>query len=339
MTLRMRIIAGGLAILFAVLAALHALAVETTPWTVDGNFHGKKARLDISGITCPADTSKWCIAVNDDENYLQFFAYNNGTINPERRMRLLPKKIDGQEMDEIDAEGVAYANGFVYVTGSHGLARKKNRLQPSRFFVFRFPVSEAGENGKEAGKPKFHFDEDDVPTEIERTGGLRALLMRDVNLKEFAENPLDENGLNIEGLAVLDHTLYFGMRAPSLNGNAFILPVAVDCIFGESVCTPHSVKIPIGEDEGIRDLARFGDGILILSGPSSITAEGAASIWKWSPGDALPRRLAGLSQSEGRKAEGMLVLPGKVDDHELKLLIVYDDEVNGAPEEIDIPLK
>ena len=76
-------------------------------------------------------------------------------IVPAELIRLLPDKVDGVVMDEIDAEGVAYVEfaapgeqPFFYVIGSHGLSRM-GALQPSRFFLLRFPVDPA------TGRPTF----------------------------------------------------------------------------------------------------------------------------------------------------------------------------------------
>jgi hypothetical protein len=340
MSPRVRIITGCLTVLFAILATLHALAVEKTTWKVDENFPGDDAREDMSGVICPADTTDWCIMVNDNKKYIQFFSYQDGQIKPlDERMRLLPKKINGEEMDEIDAEGVAYENGYVYVSGSHGLARKKktDTFEPSRFFVFRFPVN-ADTDGDSAdrGKPAFALSRKKTADEVERSNRLQMLLSKDPVLADYVKLSLSVNGLNIEGLAVADGMMYFGLRAPSIAGEAFIFAASIGCVFDGVDCKPDRYALALGAEDGIRDLARFGDSILVLSGPSPSEGTGQAAIWQWAADSERLKRLAGIPGSDGRKAEGLMVLPGS-DRHKLRLLVVYDSEENGAPEVIVLP--
>ena len=151
-------------------------------WTVAPNFEkNSDARKALSGAACVAGTNH-CFAVNDEKKYAQFFDIDGRTIVPAELIRLLPDEVDGVEMDEIDAEGVAYVDAaapgeqpFFYVTGSHGLSRK-GALQPSRFFLLRFPVDPA------TGRPSFPFGDDEAAPEVARTAQLRETIKNAADL-------------------------------------------------------------------------------------------------------------------------------------------------------------
>jgi hypothetical protein len=212
----------------------NAQDLQGTEWAVIPDFHGKDARKELSGAVCAGEDNEkvWCLAVNDEKKTAQFFSIEDRTVQPTERIRLLPDSEDDVEFDEIDAEGAAYDAGFVYVTGSHGLSRSSAEFRPSQFFVFRFPVNET------TGKPQFEPSSDHVPESIERSSNLREAIQRTSPIAPFAERSLNVNGANIEGLAVVDGQMFFGFRGPSLDGEAFLLEISADDIFGDGEPDP-----------------------------------------------------------------------------------------------------
>src|SRR3954464_2721240 len=81
---------------------------------------------------------------------------------------------------------------------------------------------------------------------------------------------LEPNGLNLEGLAVVGGMLYAGLRAPSLDGSAFIVSTDVEPLFTpDTPLVPRVIPLALGRDTGIRDLALLPDGrLLVLAGPA-----------------------------------------------------------------------
>jgi hypothetical protein len=259
-----------LILLLALFVATTAVRADIRPgsneWDVKGDFKkDKDARKNISGAACVFPAGH-CLAVNDEKKYAQFFDIDGTKLRPAKLIRLLPKGMGG----EIDAEGVAYQPpkedgrpGYFYVTGSHGLSRRAGTFNASAFLLFRFPVE------PKTGKPTFEFnDEEDVAPQIERTAFLRDTLRAQQELSPYAERHLNQCGVNIEGMAILGADMLLGLRAPSVNGNAYILRVALDDLFKPSVPPGRISPLALGSGVGIRDLAKVSNGVLILGGRS-----------------------------------------------------------------------
>jgi hypothetical protein len=157
-----------------------------------------KEAENISGAACYQvnGARKSCLLVGDEADtgkYARFFAIDVRTIVPGPIITLLPKEEHGQKMKETDVEGVSFANSYYYLIGSHGLSKKAAEFQPSRFFVYRFRVD------SETGMPGFPFGGETPAQEVERSDHLRAVIAGTPELQGYAEKPLDEHGVNIEG--------------------------------------------------------------------------------------------------------------------------------------------
>ena len=299
-------------------------------WDVRPDFRNDEAALEISGIACAGKDGKqeWCYAVNDEKKYVQLFEIKNRTLVPGKRLRILNKEdAAGNEFAEPDLEAVAYHRDFLYLAGSHGASRKKGEVHVSRFFVFRLPV-------KDSGKPDFKIDDDDVASQIERSAGLRSLIKSAEGVAEFAEKSPDENGANIEGMGLLDEAIYFGFRAPVAPRGAVILKVSIGTLFAGAAQPAESFFVDIGAGYGVRDMAPLEDGFLILAGAAG-DADLVPAIWFWRP-DTRPRLLRILRVPALFKAEGLMVLDRK-DREEVRVLVVFDSQKNGAPREFAIP--
>src|SRR4030095_5210819 len=68
---------------------------------------------------------------------------------------------------------------------------------------------------------------------VETTYRISDLLQRASEVSAFFGKSLDEasNGLNIEGLAVAGDKLFVGLRAPSLDGKAYMLGASLADLF------------------------------------------------------------------------------------------------------------
>nr|WP_319385443.1 DUF3616 domain-containing protein [uncultured Roseibium sp.] len=320
-----------------------------TKWKVKPDFEkSAAARESISGADCAPDGG-WCLAANDEKNYAQFFRIGKNRLDPDKKgvIRLLPKKVDGRKMDEIDAEGVVFVPSgdaddpsHFYVTGSHGLSRSGD-FQPSRYTLFRFPVE------AKSGKPTFKFNDKKVAPDVERTMLLTETIKSNPDLAPFADQTLDRNGVTIEGISEIDGDMLFGLRSPCLASHALILRVSTGDLFQKSPPPSTTDKVALGDNAGIRDLTRVKNGLLILAGRSDDRRgtedftcgekrkppSPAPSLWFWSgvSGDAAKPLGALPGVDLNASAETLLVL--EETDTAYRVLVLFDGEKNGAPVE------
>jgi hypothetical protein len=227
-----------------------------------------------------------------DGSYGEAQSIDLGTLFPD----LLPDQ-------EIDIEGLAYSNGYLWVVGSHSLKRKKPKgsganlmvdrevdlvrlativAEPNRQFLARIPclngqlVLEA--DGQTAAwlRPK-----DDISP-------LWKTLSTDRHLGPFirAGIPGKDNGVDIEGLAVLDDRLFIGLRGPVLRGWSMLLELDLG-VKPTDPGEPDRLKLRgyrkyfLDLDGlGIRDLALDESGrLLILAGPTMVL-DGATRLFR-----------------------------------------------------------
>ncbi|MFC5420859.1 DUF3616 domain-containing protein [Bosea eneae] len=160
----------------------------------------------------------------------------------------------------------------------------------------------------------------------------------------YLGKPLDagSNGLNIEGLAVVGDRLWLGLRAPSLDGRAFLVGGSTAELFkpGSEPATskPQLLAFAAGAQRGVRDLAPLADGrLLILVGPAQ-EQDVPYAILLLDPADpAAARQLGELRERKNAKAEALTVLAeGR---GELRVLVGYDSVKNGGFEEYRLKLR
>lgn len=160
----------------------------------------------------------------------------------------------------------------------------------------------------------------------------------------FTQDLMSANGLNIEGLAVVGGKLFAGLRAPSLDGRAFIVTVDADKVFDESVPIKqgdvHAISVPLEAGRGIRDLARLNDGQLVmLTGP----AQDAPMPFEIHVLDIkaettmLLGTLGELPDTMGAKAEAISVLSRHGDV--IDVLVMFDGLPSGGPREYTLIMK
>ena len=158
---------------------------------------------------------------------------------------------------------------------------------------------------------------------------------------------LEPNGLNLEGLAVVGGVLYAGLRAPSLDGSAYIVSTDVEPLFTpDTPLEPRVISLALGRDAGIRDLAPLPDGrILVLAGPAQDQPDVDFALFALDLRGGRLTRLATLDDPQGictprpRAISGKpeAVLPLGLDEDWLRVLILSDRLPNGAPCEYRVP--
>lgn len=274
-----------------------------------------------------------------------------------------PPELFDDKIEEADIEGLAYADGYLWLAGSHSLKRKevrqgesdgtnverlaKVRRQGNRYLLARIPISYSGDV---SSLQKVVDDEFGYRTAASLKGDANGnelidVLMEDAHIGPFLNIPGKDNGFDIEGLAVSGERVFLGLRGPVLRGYAIILEVRVEAF------DDNSLKLKRFDDDhhfyrkhfinlsgmGVRDLCFDGSDLLILSGPT-MDLSGRSSIDRWP--DALscqesriiyPEDLSHVAEMTPKdltdKAEGLcrLNMGGYSDD----LLMVFDSPSPG----------
>lgn len=228
------------------------------------------------------------------------------------------------EDDEIDIEGLDVDGDWLWLVGSHTWTRGKPkddpvrdlelvRANPNRHVLARLKLAAGG--GIVAG-----------PTGAARLrigkkqGQLPKGLRRDAHLKPFMKLPSKENGFDVEGIAAKAGRVMLGLRGPVLRGIAIVLEVApVDGGTGrlelgllddsDQLYRKHFLDLG---GNGIRDLHRDRDDLLILAGPTA-DLDGRCSIWRWR--DPWSETASSFT-APGSRLERLMRIPvGNDDDH------------------------
>lgn len=320
--------------------ALVAQAAHADAWTTSGLVEGKKGKPaeDMSGIACApeVDGARRCLVVDDETQFAQWVTLRDQTITAGALLPLIDDRFDDDPV-ELDGEGAAFADGAYYVIGSFGAPRtgapdpeSQARIEADSH-LFRIIPSEGA-----AGQTV-----NDATT-------LRALLLSDADLGPFADHALDENGLTVEGVAVLGDTAFVGFRGPVLGeaeDRAAVLPLPLAALFeGDAVPTDAKVRqLPLGTGKGVRDLAAIGDELVVLAGPigdedRDHLAEGAYRLFRWNPQTDALREIFVVPTSTRTNSDGEIkpnkaeaILPIGMDDGQVEMLVIFDGPRNGAP--------
>jgi hypothetical protein len=332
------------------------LAMADSAWPVQNRLQGKikggdpEKADDISGIACAAGASpRLCLVVDDETQGAQVVILQENLLIAGDFIPLIDDVYDKKPL-ELDAEGVAYADGFFYVIGSHGRARHaddadkeaKNEAKASATRkLFRIALTR---NDIDIATGKLKND----PV-ITRSAALAAILKRDPVLGPAFDRPLQKNGLTIEGVAVRGADLYVGLRGPVLDdGSAVIARVPLAAVFDGADGAATLFRLALGKDtqmdpRGIRDLTVSGDGFLLIAGPEQDPpkkhdiALGDYAIYSWSEGAAPVKRLDLTPTGDTDKPEGLLILDQ--DAARARALLLYDGPKEGQPMTITIPLQ
>ncbi len=269
---------------------------------------------------------------------------------------------------EIDIEGLDYADGYLWVTGSHSFKRNKTKgkkptkdierlseieQDSNRFLLARLPVL----NGELV--PTYARSDDGETAlsaacleKIENHNLIMEALAKDEHLGRFLsiQLPSKDNGFDIEGLAVRGNQIFLGLRGPVLRGWAIILEIEVE-VSAPGVLTLKDLGDGVFYRKhfldlnglGIRELYLYNGDLLILAGPT-MELEGAMQLFRlkdvldhsqdtlWSQDSGYLTVLFDLPFTIGSDhAEGLTLLPCL--GYENGLMIVYDDpNENRRPE-------
>ncbi len=176
---------------------------------------------------------------------------------------------DEDDCSEVDLEAIAGDSGKVVMSGSLGTSKNKGKLKPERWFLASYEVQADG-----SALP-------DTLRKQTDTNALKTVFTQHPLLRKSIDLPLQCDGLNIEGLGLIDDRLFFGLRAPIDReaATALILEVSDQVLEDPSLAVDDTIlHRPVFRDTngaplpntGIRALETFGSGFLIATGDSRV---------------------------------------------------------------------
>jgi len=268
--------------------------------------------------------------------------------------------LPGAPDEEADLEGMAVADGYLWVVGSHGLKRKNAKPDRSHADNARRLAKLALDGNRRllACLP-IEPDADGAPCLVRQArDGRRALRLKgdaqsnlltraladDPHFGPYLAIPGKDNGFDIEGLAVDGRRLLLGLRGPVLRGWSALLEIEVEARGDALRLLPlddagtlirkHFLQL---DGLGVRDLHFSGDDLYILAGPTMVL-NGDIRVFKWPGARPLlaanrePVRFeAGLAESvalpHGRgtnRAEAICDLPPELSRGKPSWLVLYD---------------
>jgi hypothetical protein len=236
---------------------------------------------------------------------------------------------------EIDTEAIAAEGDCYYIVGSHGASKKKGERQDNRYNIFRLKVDPATglPGGLRAGISR-------LPAGLQ-AATLAGVIRADAVLGEHFGQPLQQKGINIEGLAVRNGRLFVGFRNPNLGGFAFVMEIRADDVFGGGARPPYTLhKLQLGEGLGIREIVAGKSCFLMIAGNAGSEPSkkyGAAEdyekdrdflLFRWDGKGTEVHKIGALPKTDG-KAEAMAILEETNDS--VTVLILCDGPNRGRP--------
>jgi len=268
---------------------------------------------------------------------------------------------DEGRVGEVDIEGMADHEGYLWFTGSHSANRKRPkgsnsvaaqidqlatvRRGKNRFLVGRIPIAQDADGSrlekKHAGRRAARLERGWVK-EL-RSDPHLGLFLSGYNGDRSQVVPGKDNGFDIEGLCAstrADGTtrLLLGLRGPVLRGFATLLELCPGDDGGKGIelaVVPGSARVyrkhflDLG-GLGVRDLAFFGEDLWILAGPT-MALDGPVALYRWrAPFDG-PESADTLTRGDGERLRRELLLPfGDGTDH-AEAFALLADGASGTP--------
>lgn len=332
------------------------------------NKKDKAARDSLSAVALTGETM-W-LANDEGTGVDQLTRSAAGDYTKHRAFPLLDllcMPLRGDDAQELDIEGLDVDGEKLWLVGSHTWTRGNPEKaakkggdvwqaladvdpNPNRHVLACLPLLHDGKGyaipAAESGA-KYPMLPDIARLHIgNKRGALIKALAGDEHLDRFLDLPAKENGVDIEGLVVRGERVFLGLRGPVLRGYAMILELRIQAEgkgklglqpLGENGRSYRKHVLHLGGN-GIRDLFRHGDDLLILAGPTA-NIDGRCYVWCWRnalgvseptfipepkkpDGEGSLRRILQLPVGDGGDhPEGMALLPGSDD---CELLVVYD---------------
>jgi hypothetical protein len=244
---------------------------------------------------------------------------------------------DKENGKELDIEGIAVEDNYIYVIGSHSSKRKT--VEPDKSYKKNRKTFNHKRIDDETNRDWLYRLQVNAQMQVteKKAITLRDIIQKHKVLKTFRRIPSKENGIDIEGIAVVNDWIYVGFRGPVFRNNYVpVLKFKID----DPENTASLLLVNFGGG-GIRDMAKVADGFLIISGPVG-DGPGAYSVHHWDGRDMIPGKkrkqaeigkmikLGEIDPPNGGKAEGILVID-ESDKGSYKFMVIFDGVENGGP--------
>lgn len=340
-------------------------------WCVVPSLSDRKLDVagdDVSGIACVND--HLCIAVSDENRFAEVVRLDRDgfVVRPERFVYLedtttTNKGNDKKSLKELDVEAAAAVGNTIVLIGSHGRSRN-GRTQPERFAVYTVTLTEpalsawpekrsADESERKVAKGVNRLGLSETPLEE----GLIAQLIAQAETGKSKpmhaawDQCLQDNGLNVEGLAASKDRVLIGLRGPVIKDMSFVLAADLNAFLNGRAEGATIYPLPVTEGSGIRAIEPIGDGFLVLTGTSqpkkaedgecaAMKQQGRVrpALYFWGgpddPDNVVP---IALFSKKNIKPEALKLLAHDVKKKQMELLVFFDDMPNGAPVSYRIP--
>ena len=323
---------------------LAARADDNEIWPVKGKLAAEDDHKskDISGIACTGSKfPRACVVIDDNRQSAQFVVVDDGELKAGDPIPLIDNVFKDKPL-ELDGEGVAYANGSFYVMGSHWHPRDSSRKldEVANADKIKARILASSQIVRIVLKPSsgVPLKPDDIQ-KTECSSKLRDVIAVDFTLNRFLDRRLENNGLTIEGVAVIGNRLFAGFRGPSLDvGKAPLLSVSLDFLFGTSPAQPKLSLLGLREGRGVRDLSPYRNGLLVLAGPTG-AEDGPYDIYWWDVSNERLQFLADITNKThaGPERKPEAILPLDEGPSGLRALLLFDGSKEGGPQTIVIP--
>lgn len=332
----------------------------------DAKLNRKMHEKDVrDGLSVAVRTGKTLWLSSDEGSCLERLIETRPGVYERHTAYNLTEFIDlpDSKRAEIDIEGMAVGGGYLWISGSHSLKRKKPtknavtqldqlkrlatvELEPNRFLLARIPLAQDGAAGEYSLKKEFEGRTAAVLRATSKSNELADALRKDEHLGAFLSVPGKDNGLDIEGLAVAGDKVLLGLRGPVLRGWAAIIRIGLkEARRGKLRLKPlddgkfYSKHFVYCDGLGIREIVVQGHDLLLLAGPTMVL-DGEIAIYRWKQGTRLTRdsiapknalkKLLSVPRGTGRnagrdRAEGLALMSEK--PAEASVLVVYDNPV------------
>ncbi|MEQ4720045.1 DUF3616 domain-containing protein [Nonomuraea sp. B19D2] len=291
--------------------------------------HASRASQTHTNLSAIRQSSTGLWVAGDETATFEHLTWTGDHYGAQRTFRLADYvSLPAGPAEEADIEGLARADGHLWLVGSHSLKRKKVKSKDPDKAAERLATVVREENRFILVRLPLHEDTPGPGTVLSGKDGLTTHLRDDRHLAPFLELPGKDNGFDVEGIAVVSEQVYIGLRGPVLRGWAVVLELRLDDDGEERLRLRepyHKHFLDLG-GLGVRDLCPDGDSLLVLAGPT-MDLDGPVRVVRWRPG---PKRQEVVPEDE---LETVVELPYGVGcDHpeglvrldDGRLMVVYD---------------
>jgi hypothetical protein len=263
------------------------------------------------GIACG---TRWLAVANDEDNTLRYYDLDALDAMPAEEDWSQRLEVEGEPgKNETDIESATPLGDLIFWIGSHSRS-KSAKLRPDRHRLFATRWVENGGTGRLqlVGRPYRKL--------------LKAL-SADAGFARFDLDaaselaPKEPGGLNIESICATDQSaLLIGFRNPVPDDKALLAPLlnGAEVIEGDLARFGEPILLELG-GLGIRDMARWAGGYLVIGGPIGDPAAGAieSRLFRWD-GRSTQAKMLDLPFA-GFNPEGLIVVGAS------RLLVLSDD--------------